>query len=56
VIAYNFPQGRVTDHRINFTLHKLEEFLSGEVFDQMTENLSIQDQEMRLESLNRNDY
>ena len=54
--TYNFPQGRVTDHRINFTLHKLEEFLSGEVFEQITENLSIQDQEMRLESLNRNDY
>ncbi len=54
--TYNFPQGRVTDHRINFTIHKLEEFLSGEVFDQMTENLSIQDQEMRLKSLNRNDY
>jgi peptide chain release factor 1 len=54
--TYNFPQGRVTDHRINFTLHKLEEFLSGEAFDQMTESLSIQDQEMRLASLNRNDY
>ena len=54
--TYNFPQGRVTDHRINFTIHKLEEFLSGEVFDQMIENLSIQDQEMRLKSLNRNDY
>ena len=54
--TYNFPQGRVTDHRINFTLHKLEKFLSGEVFDQMTENLSIQDQKIRLESLNRNDY
>jgi peptide chain release factor 1 len=54
--TYNFPQGRVTDHRINFTLHKLEEFLSGEVFEQMTESLSIQDQEMRLASLNRNDY
>ena len=53
---YNFPQGRVTDHRINFTIHKLEEFLSGEVFDQMMENLSIQDQEMRLKSLNKNDY
>ena len=46
-----FLKDRVTDHRINFTLHKLEEFLSGEVFDQMTENLSIQDQEMRLENL-----
>ena len=50
--TYNFPQGRVTDHRINLTLHKLEEFLSGEIFDVMTENLSIQDQEMKLESLN----
>ena len=54
--TYNFPQGRVTDHRINLTLHKLEEFLSGEVFDQMTENLSIQDQEKRLESLDRNEH
>jgi len=54
--TYNFPQGRVTDHRINFTIHKLEEFLSGEMFDQMIENLSIQDQEMRLKFLNSNDY
>ena len=54
--TYNFPQGRVTDHRINFTLHKLEEFLSGEVFDLMTENLSIQDQAIKLETLNRNDH
>ena len=28
--TYNFPQGRVTDHRINLTLHRLEEFLEGE--------------------------
>ncbi len=49
--TYNFPQGRVTDHRINLTLHKLEEFLNGEMFDQMIENLSIQDQEMKLENL-----
>jgi len=54
--TYNFPQGRVTDHRINFTLHKLEEFLNGEVFDQMIENLSIYDQEMKLESLNKNEH
>ena len=49
--TYNFPQGRVTDHRINFTLYKLDEFLTGEIFDQMTENLSIRDQEMKLEDL-----
>ena len=49
--TYNFPQGRVTDHRINFTLHKLNEFLNGEIFDQMTENLMIKDQENKLESL-----
>ena len=38
--TYNFPQGRVTDHRINLTLHKLTEFMEGEIFDQMIENLS----------------
>ena len=47
--TYNFPQGRVTDHRINLTLHKLEEFLEGEVFDEMIEALTLQAQE---ESLN----
>ena len=39
--TYNFPQGRVTDHRINLTLHKLEEFMEGEIFDEMIENLSF---------------
>ena len=39
--TYNFPQGRVTDHRINLTLHKLEEFMEGEIFDEMIENLSL---------------
>ncbi|WP_440930697.1 peptide chain release factor 1 [Candidatus Pelagibacter sp.] len=48
--TYNFPQGRVTDHRINLTLHKLEEFLEGEAFDEMIETLTLQAQE---ESLNR---
>tara|TARA_Y100000590_G_scaffold165100_1_gene189067 strand:+ start:5757 stop:6836 length:1080 start_codon:yes stop_codon:yes gene_type:complete len=50
--TYNFPQGRVTDHRINLTLHKLEEFLSGDAFDEMSQNLRIQDQEIKLASLN----
>jgi len=46
--TYNFPQGRVTDHRINLTLHKLEEFLSGDAFEELTQNLRIQDQEIKL--------
>jgi len=50
--TYNFPQGRVTDHRINLTLHKLEEFLSGDAFDELTQNLRIQDQEIKLANLN----
>ena len=50
--TYNFPQGRVTDHRINLTLHKLEEFLEGEVFDEMIENLNLQAQEEKLSNLN----
>ena len=48
--TYNFPQGRVTDHRINLTLHKLEEFLEGEAFDEIIESLSLKAQE---ESLNK---
>ena len=50
--TYNFPQGRVTDHRINLTLHKLEEFLEGEAFDEMIENLTLQAQEESLNNLN----
>ena len=50
--TYNFPQGRVTDHRINLTLHKLEEFLEGEIFDEMIEALILQAQEETLSTLN----
>ena len=49
--TYNFPQGRVTDHRINLTLHKLEEFLSGDAFEELNQNLRIQDQEIKLANL-----
>jgi len=49
--TYNFPQGRVTDHRINLTLHKLEEFLEGEVFDDVIETLTLKAQEERLGNL-----
>jgi len=50
--TYNFPQGRVTDHRINLTLHKLEEFMQGEIFEQMIESLTLQAQEEELSNLN----
>ncbi len=49
--TYNFPQGRVTDHRINLTLHKLEEFLEGEVFDEIIESLTLHAQEESLNNL-----
>ncbi len=49
--TYNFPQGRVTDHRINLTLHKLEEFLEGEAFDEIVESLSLKAQEESLSNL-----
>ncbi len=50
--TYNFPQGRVTDHRINLTLHKLDQFLEGEIFDEMIESLTLQAQEESLSNLN----
>ena len=49
--TYNFPQGRVTDHRINLTLHKLEEFLEGDAFDEMVESLILYAQEESLSNL-----
>tara|TARA_B100000989_G_scaffold279671_1_gene242484 strand:+ start:1691 stop:2764 length:1074 start_codon:yes stop_codon:yes gene_type:complete len=50
--TYNYPQGRVTDHRINLTLHKLKEFMEGEIFDDMIENLSLQAQQDELSKIN----
>ncbi len=46
--TYNYPQGRVTDHRINFTLYALEDFLDGNL-DEMIENLELADQKKKLE-------
>ena len=50
--TYNFPQGRVTDHRINLTLHKLEEFLSGEIHEEMNDSLRLKEQNLKLMELN----
>ena len=49
--TYNFPQGRVTDHRINLTLHKLDEFLSGEIHEEMNQELRLKEQDMKLKNL-----
>jgi peptide chain release factor 1 len=45
--TYNFPQGRVTDHRINLTLHKLDKVLLGEL-DEIIEALIAEDEAARL--------
>ncbi len=50
--TYNFPQGRITDHRINLTLHKLDEFLSGEIHQEMNQELRLKEQDMKLKDLN----
>ena len=46
--TYNFPQGRVTDHRINLTLYKLEKVVAGEALDEVIEALVAEDQAHRL--------
>jgi peptide chain release factor 1 len=49
--TYNFPQGRITDHRINLTLHKLEEVLEGPGLGQVIEALVAEDEAERLSGL-----
>ena len=46
--TYNFPQGRVTDHRINLTLHKLDRILAGDELDEVVDILIAEDQAARL--------
>jgi peptide chain release factor 1 len=47
--TYNFPQGRVTDHRIGFTLYSLDTFMMGDI-EEMIEALAIADREAKLAS------
>ena len=49
--TYNFPQGRVTDHRIGLTLHKLEAILNGEL-DEVIDALITTDQSEKLKASN----
>ena len=46
--TYNFPQNRVTDHRINLTLYKLDHVITGEALDEIIEALIAEDQAARL--------
>jgi peptide chain release factor 1 len=46
--TYNFPQGRVTDHRINLTLYKIDKVMSGEALDEIIDALIAEDQAARL--------
>lgn len=46
--TYNYPQGRLTDHRINYTVYNLEAFLNGDL-DDLIDNLTIADQKAKLE-------
>ena len=51
--TYNFPQGRVTDHRIKLTLHKLDTILNGDI-DEIIDNLVAADQTAKLAKMNDN--
>lgn len=51
VRTYNFPQGRVTDHRINLTLHKLDRIINGEGLDEIVDALISEDRAARLADL-----
>jgi peptide chain release factor 1 len=49
--TYNFPQGRVTDHRINVTLHKLDQVLEGGALDELIDALITDHQATQLAAL-----
>ena len=49
--TYNFPQNRVTDHRINLSLHRLEAVLEGNALDELVDALIAEDQAARLAEL-----
>ena len=49
--TYNYPQGRVTDHRINLTLYKLDDIVSGDALGEIIDALIAEDQARRLSEL-----
>jgi peptide chain release factor 1 len=51
--TYNYPQGRVTDHRINLTLYKLDAVLNGDL-DEVIQALNAADQAAKMQEANTN--
>jgi peptide chain release factor 1 len=49
--TYNFPQGRVSDHRINLTLYKLDRVMTGEALDEFVDALIAEDEAARLAAM-----
>lgn len=49
--TYNYPQGRVTDHRINLTLYKLDEIMSGQALQEITDSLAAEDNAQALAAM-----
>ncbi len=47
--TYNFPQGRVTDHRVNITLHKIEKIIEGEGLEEIIDNLILKERMEKLQ-------
>ena len=52
VRTYNYPQGRVTEHRINLTLYNIENVMTGKALDEIVEALIASDQAEKLATLN----
>lgn len=50
--TYNFPQGRVTDHRINLTLYKIDEVMNGDGVDELVDALTSEDQAAKMAAMN----
>jgi peptide chain release factor 1 len=48
--TYNFPQGRITDHRINLTLYKLEDVLNGDL-SELIDSLKAEDEAKKIEKI-----
>jgi peptide chain release factor 1 len=50
--TYNFPQGRITDHRINHSLFNIEAFFQGKTLEEFIQRLKLQEETRNLEGLN----